>query len=237
MSNNQVFLKESDVIQDNTEKLVMRYVPLSKALLWDGNFKKHDIGSMIESIRIHGFRDAPIYDDTAGCIIAGNGRTIALQKMKDAHANLPRGILEKDGEWYLPVQFGVNANSQEEAYAFGIDHNNLTMLGGDIGIEDMKRIWDEEEFAEMAAMLTNAGVHFASIDGDDIDYLISSVDDMSDEGDSESSDNEDYSSWQIIIECDNATDLDNITAVMRSHNLKYKVVKKGNDNDLEEDEE
>lgn len=83
--------------------------------------------------------------DDLEALVHGNGRTEALERMRKAGKEPPRGIgVLDDGEWAVPVIFGVDAASKAAAVAFAIDHNNLTLLGGNLKIEDVLGIWDEE---------------------------------------------------------------------------------------------
>ena len=51
--------------------------------------------------------------------------------MRQEGKEAPRGIaVLEDGEWVVPIIFGVDAASKAAAVAFAIDHNNLTLLGG-----------------------------------------------------------------------------------------------------------
>lgn len=217
------FLKEDEVLKGEEDKLVMRYVPLTKAVRWENNPKLNEIGLLIESIRVHGFRDAPIYDDTAGCIVAGNGRTIALQKMKETKFAVPRGIVvDKTGEWWLPIQFGVNAVTEEGAYAFGIDHNNITLLGGNLDIDSIKGIWDEEVFADMVKMIADTETPLVSLDGDDIDAILKGLEDVTPPKEKE---HDNDANVRIIIRCENSYEAGQITSLLRSHNISYEIVK------------
>jgi hypothetical protein len=223
------FLKEDEILHGDDNKLVMRYTPLSKAVKWDSNPKQHDLGTIIESIRVHGFRDAPIYDETAGCIVAGNGRTLALQMINDSGSDAPRGIVvDKAGEWWLPIQFGVNASSVEGAYAFGIDHNIITLLGGNLDIDSIKDIWDEEAFADMVKMIAESDTPLTSLDGDDIDNILNSVNTLPDILDQDKGAN-----VRIIIRCENSYEADQIAVLLRSHSISYEIVKgkKGDKNE------
>lgn len=51
----------------------------------------------------------------------------------------PRGVLlnEETGQWAIPVLFGLDANSLSAAERFALDHNNLTMAGGDFTSHNM----------------------------------------------------------------------------------------------------
>lgn len=163
------------------DQIAIRYVDINKAAFWDRNPKLHDIGGIVRSLELHGFRDAPIYDqnlnDGSGGIVAGNGRTAALVFMKSQGITLPRGVaVDKDGNWYMPVQFGIDADSLASAEAFGVDHNNLTLTGGDLTLFDIEKIWDQEA---LHAMLENIASEdhspLASLDRDDIDMLLNGI--------------------------------------------------------------
>ena len=160
-----------------SETLELRYIPLSQAQLWDQNPKRHDIGALSRSIETHGFGDPPKYDATLGGLVYGNGRTEALERMQIDGRQPPRGILTTDeGEWAVPVIFGVDAESEAAAVAFAIDHNNLTLLGGDLGFEDVLRIWDEPGLQAVLDTMPDAGDLLASLDADDVAALLTGPD-------------------------------------------------------------
>lgn len=94
------------------ERLEMRYVPLSTAVLWEKNPKQHDMGAIIQSIEQNGFVDPPKFDAALGALVFGNGRTHALQIMARDGKDRPRGILENEGgEWMRP--FAVLSNGEK----------------------------------------------------------------------------------------------------------------------------
>ena len=158
------------------ERLRIEYVPLDLALLWEDNQKRHDIGGIIESIRLHGFKDPPKFEPTLndgkGGFVEGNGRAEALAVMEKNGDDLPRGVtIMEQGGWAIPVLFGVDAASEAAAAAYGIDHNQLTMAGGDFSIYDTLRMWDVG-FANQVKRLAEEDVLPASIDGDAVDALV-----------------------------------------------------------------
>jgi len=133
------------------EQLRIIYVRLDDLTFWADNPKKHDIDGLIESMLMHGFRDAPIFDDKLndgkGGIAGGNGRLEALMVMYEGgHHDPPRGILldKDDGMWCMPIQFGINAESEELAEAFAVDHNNLTLGGSGLGAVDIALLWNDD---------------------------------------------------------------------------------------------
>ena len=156
------------------EKLKLRYVPLSQAKLWDDNPKLHDIGALMRSIQLHGFGDPPKYDAKLEGLVYGNGRTEALVRMREEGMAPPRGVvaLEDDEDWAVPIIFGVDAASRAAAVAFAIDHNNLGLLGGNLGFTDLIAIWDEEGLQKVLADVPDAGALLASLDSDDIAALL-----------------------------------------------------------------
>lgn len=159
------------------EKLELRYVSLDQAKRWDDNPKLHDIGGLIRSIELHGFGDPPKYDAQLEGLVYGNGRTEALERMRQDGKEPPRGILElEDGEWAVPIIFGVDAASKAAAVAFAIDHNNLTLLGGNLGFTEVLALWDEEGLQKVLGDFPDAGTLLASLDAGDVEALLGGPD-------------------------------------------------------------
>lgn len=155
------------------DRLELRYIPLAQAQRWDRNPKRHDLDALVRSIETYGFGDPPKYDATLGALVYGNGRTEALERMRAAGKEPPRGIgVLDDGEWAVPVIFGVDAESHAAAVAFAVDHNNLTLAGGSLKFEDVLGIWDEEALQRLLEDTPDAGALLASMDRDDLDALL-----------------------------------------------------------------
>jgi len=129
------------------------------AMTWDRNCKLHDVGGIWESIQRHGMIDPGKWDNTLnggrGGIIYGNGRTKTvvqqLAMLEKSGGDRPRGIpVAKDsGAWCLPIKFGVDQESEAEARAAAIAHNNLTATGGNLTAGDISRFWGEGYLAEL----------------------------------------------------------------------------------------
>jgi hypothetical protein len=97
--------------------------------------------------------------------------------MRQAGKEPPRGIgVLDDGEWAVPVIFGVDAASKGAAMTFAIDHNNLTLIGGGLGIEDVLQIWDEEGLQRVLREIPDAGALLASLSSTDLDALLAGPD-------------------------------------------------------------
>ncbi len=160
------------------EKLELRYVPLDQALrLWPDNPKRHDLNALIKSIQLHGFGDPPKFDTKLNSLVYGNGRTEALERMRQEGMDPPRGILKlENNQWAVPVIFGVDAKSREAAVAFAIDHNNLALIGGNLGFTDLVAIWDEAGLQKVLSDIPDAGELLASLDAGDVAALLTGPD-------------------------------------------------------------
>lgn len=159
------------------ERLEVRYVPLDTLELWDRNPKQHDLDKLAASIRRHGFKDPPRFEPALnsgkGGIIEGNGRTQVLRAMQQAGEEPPRGIgVDEGGAWHAPVLFGVDARSQAEAEAYGIDHNSLTLAGAGFGLEDLLQIYDEEKLKGVFEATPDAADLLVSLDAADLSALL-----------------------------------------------------------------
>jgi hypothetical protein len=160
-----------------SELLRLEYIPLSSVRQWDKNPKKHDLGAIAASIERYGFIDPPKFDPTLndgnGGLVYGNGREEALMWMFRHGRSVPRGIAidPQNGEWHIPIIFGVDAESQVVAMALAIDHNNLVMAGGDFTAADMARNWTPV----YTAILQDLAEHDqlpVSVGGGDLDELL-----------------------------------------------------------------
>ena len=123
---------------------------------------------LAESIQRHGFRDPPAFDpnlnEGRGGVVEGNGRAEVLRSMRESGGPPPRGVaLDKDGEWLVPVMFGLDSRSQAQAEAYGVDHNALTLGGSGLGFEDLIQLFDEESLQALLRDVPDAGELLASL--------------------------------------------------------------------------
>lgn len=166
------------------QPLTTKYHLLTEAIGWllYRNTKEHDIGKMVESIVRYGFQDPPRFNlasqnvnGSKGAFTFGNGRIEALYRMwKDGSYDLPTGLQEaEDGEWLVPISFGGETLPESEAYAFSIDHNNLTVMGGNGFMPyDIARLHKEDVYLEMLGELAAEGSRPSSVSADDLDLLL-----------------------------------------------------------------
>lgn len=156
--------------------LTLKYVPLDTIVKWTRNTKKHDIPTIIKSFEIHGFKDPLKYEPAlnrgSGGIAEGNGRQEALRVMRDQNPNKPpRGIGIVDGQWMVPVLFGVDAKSEKAAESYGFDHNNITVMGAGGDLDDIMAMY-EDQTAALLLELQNDGNLPVSISADGLDAML-----------------------------------------------------------------
>jgi hypothetical protein len=158
-----------------SDELTITYMRLDEVARWPRNVKRHDIGALVESIRRYGFVDPPKYDHTLGALVYGNGRDEALEWMHAQGDEPPRGVkVDTDGMWLMPVKVGIDAPSEAEAEALALDHNNLTMAGGDFTAWDMSKLWGEGYTDILAGLATSSALPI-TVDGDALDGLLAAM--------------------------------------------------------------
>ena len=144
--------------------------------------KKHDIGTLVQIIQKHGFRDPSAYDKTLDAIVAGNGRIEAVYRMWKDGEDVPRNIrTDENGMWYIPILHGVDSETIERAVAYAIDHNNSTMAGGDFTPFDISRMW-EKEYIDVLRDVVYSGEMPLTIGDDAFEILCNSNDETETDG-------------------------------------------------------
>lgn len=163
------------------DRLYLLYVPLSwaRGKFLDGNLKKHDIGVLHQLIEQYSFRDPMTYDQAAndgqGGLTAGNGRLETLCNMYDGGFDAPGKILEVDSDWLIPMIFGADSSTAEEAKAYAIDHNIAPLKGGEFSsYQILSGLFDPSIFDELETMF-QSGSETISVDGDDLDSALQAL--------------------------------------------------------------
>lgn len=153
--------------QKVTEAVGVRldYIRLGDLRSYPGNPKRHATVDLQASLARFGFLDPIGLDAATGQIVEGHGRTEALLALKAKGAPPPRYVeTDEDGEWLVPVLQGLAFTSPEEAKAYLLAHNQITLQGG----------WDK---AKLAALLSDQQVALSGLDGigftqEEIDALL-----------------------------------------------------------------
>jgi hypothetical protein len=121
----------------------VEYKPLAQLLKLgdDENPKDHDIGGIKASIRRFGFTEPLTLNEHTGRMLAGHGRTLGLEEMREAGEKPPKGIKLIRGGWHVPVLRGISLRDRDEQRAYIVAVNRLVERGG----------WSMPKFHEMMA--------------------------------------------------------------------------------------
>ncbi len=128
----------------------------------DKNPKSHDHLAIMASIRRFGFTDFPTRNETTGKLVEGHGRVEALRAMQDLAEPPPANVVAKGASWFVPVVCGLSWATDDEAMAYLLAHNQLTMASGwtrDLGLvlQDLRSRqvdvigWRSEQVTKMLA--------------------------------------------------------------------------------------
>lgn len=112
------------------QEVRIEYVPLSDLQRWPRNPKLHSLNTLQDSIERFGYVQPLLVDERTGKLVAGHGRLDALQARKSTGKPPPARVLERNGEWLVPVIRGVQFESVREAEAYLLADNRLVELGG-----------------------------------------------------------------------------------------------------------
>jgi hypothetical protein len=205
--------------------LTLRYVTLDQALAWrwDDNPKKHDLDGLAASIQAHGFRDPSLYDSTLPGIPAGNGRLAALDQLRSTGDSAPRGIgLDADGVWHVPVIFGVDAPSQTAALQFGIDHNNLTVVG--FTPEEVSRLWQTEDYLALLQRLDEAEALPVTVGSEALQDLLAAAAGFDNNAPGDPGEERYREQYGVIVLCDDETHQEQVYNTLMQQGYECRVV-------------
>jgi hypothetical protein len=171
-------LELTAIAEQAGDELQIHYVSLSSLAdkFLKGNSKLHSMSDLSASIARYDFQDAMKFDSSLnggdGGIVAGNGRLEWLLWAKESGQVAPRGIKAKDGEWFVPVVFGVEFKDENEAVAFSISHNLSPMWGSDLTFLDQTRLFDEDLLNTQLVGLAEMDLLPVGLDGNDLDLWL-----------------------------------------------------------------
>lgn len=107
------------------------YVPLDDLIPDERNPKNHDGEVLDESIDRFGFTEQVMVDDRTGKLVAGHGRRERLLAARERGEQPPEGVtVDVDGTWKVPVLRGWRSRDDDEAMAYLVAANQITVKGG-----------------------------------------------------------------------------------------------------------
>lgn len=186
--------------------LTLKYVPISHANLFESNAKLHNLDDLIASFKKYGFKSAAKWEGKLnkgkGAIVAGNGRVEALRLMFDRGEEVPEGIaVDSNGEWCVPVLFGVEAKNETLARAYALDDNNLT-FGGNFDSFELEKLYDPEILLQELEALSLANQMPLTVSDEDLSAMLKKLSGQSDEEDTEMLEPGDSSTKQLNTDYD-----------------------------------
>lgn len=145
----------------------IEYMSLGSLLVAKRNPKSHDLGQLHISVGRFGYTEPVLIDERTGRLVAGHGRLGAMTQLREKKAQPPEGVkVAGSGEWLIPVVRGWASRSDEDAEAYLLASNQLTMLGG----------WNDSELAKTLKDLAAAdALDGTGFDGDDVDRLLADM--------------------------------------------------------------
>jgi len=170
-------IADESLEKNDSSNTVWMTVENAYKLIYEKNPKKHDMGALIQSLKRYGYQEHVKADKNIG-IAAGNGRIEALYEMeRDGKYELPRGLArhKETGKWVMPIITGVDAINEAEAQAYLLDSNSIGLLGGDMSMYDIAKIYDEEAYADILRNLQNVDMPPVSMEYDDIAAFLNSM--------------------------------------------------------------
>ena len=109
----------------------IEYVSLDELKPASVNPKSHDLDEIATSIGRFGYVLPGAVDERTGLLVAGHGRHEALAQMRDRGDRVPEGVTTDDaGRWLVPLYRGWSSRDDDEAAAYLVADNELTMRGG-----------------------------------------------------------------------------------------------------------
>lgn len=137
-----------------------QFEPLSKLVGLPRNPKLHNLGDMHQSIDRFGFVNRVIINDVTNHIIAGNGRIETLRQKKASGEKPPKGIVEKQDDWYVPTDRISVSDEEEDALAIALNR---------IGENEWDAVRTAEILSNLAAKDELQGTGY---DREEVDYLL-----------------------------------------------------------------
>lgn len=159
-----------DIVAKAVADRRIEYMPLSAIRRATRNPKRHDGEAIRASVTRFGLADLPVLDERTGQLVSGHGRLDQLETLAATPGTSPPGGVQISpaGEWLLPVIRGWASRTDEEAEAYLVAANSLTMFGG----------WDDQLLVELLSDLEDVDPDLLALTGygsDGLSNLLDSV--------------------------------------------------------------
>jgi hypothetical protein len=142
----------------------VEYMPIAEIEPAPRNPKLHAADLIAASIDRYGLAELPLIDERTGRLVAGHGRLDDLIARRRDGEDPPAGVKLGPGgagDWLVPVIRGWSSASDEDAEAYLVTSNRLTVKGG----------WDNEGLADLLSDLADQDADLLAVTGYDADDL------------------------------------------------------------------
>lgn len=141
--------------QPDTGTHWVEYIQLDQIQTAARNAKRHDKAGIARSLDRFGLAELPTLDERTGRLVAGHGRTEDLVARQARGENPPRGVKVEGRDWLVPVLRGWASHDDQEADAYAVTSNQLTINGG----------WDQAELSRIVTDLATSDMELARVTG------------------------------------------------------------------------
>lgn len=136
----------------------VEYMPIAAIEPAHRNPKRHATEAIAKSVDRYGLAELPLLDERTGRLVAGHGRLDDLIARRRDGETPPAGVRLGPGgagDWLVPVIRGWASSSDEDAEAYLVASNRLTVLGG----------WDDEALADLLTDLQDQDADLLAVTG------------------------------------------------------------------------
>jgi hypothetical protein len=144
-------------VTDTAERRIA-YMPIAEIEPAARNPKQHASDAIAASVDRFGLAELPLLDERTGRLVAGHGRLADLINRRRDGEDPPAGVKLGPGgagDWLVPVIRGWASASDEDAEAYLVTSNHLTVLGG----------WDDDGLADLLTDLRDADAALLEVTG------------------------------------------------------------------------
>jgi hypothetical protein len=183
---------------------------------FEGNSKKHNIQTLMESILLHGFFQTILVCKRQNSVLGGNGRLEALRSLQanpkdagniiaelqhrynnDIEIVYPPNGITIDGDRWLVNVLEVETISDAEAIAINLQDNLSVLDGGDFTALDQTRAFDVDGLLAQLESLKELNFLPVSLDNDDVDSLLRAIE----AGDEDELEDDGFDDGDHMMEC------------------------------------
>jgi hypothetical protein len=122
----------------------------------------------------------------------------------------------------VPVVFGLDAPSQDAAIRFGIDHNNLTVVG--FSAEDVSRLWQAEDYLALLQRLNEAEALPVTVGSEALQDLLAAAAGFDNNAPGDPGEDRYRQQYGVIVICDDESHQEQVYNALLEQGYECRVV-------------